>query len=141
MKPRLWPWLCRLSASISNCSSSSKCTHSTSFSESFVDPAGRQRLPSGLRERDQELWSSQARRGDSLPSLGWVGVRREGEGEGGVMTGADDTEGKRLQHRAGKKKGGAPPGPQAEPTILREGEADILLHGNDVFYNKAQVMF
>lgn len=29
---------------------------------------------------------------------------------------------------------------QAEPTILREGEADILLHGNDVFYNKAQVV-
>ncbi|KAL3702102.1 hypothetical protein R1sor_020124 [Riccia sorocarpa] len=25
-------------------------------------------------------------------------------------------------------------------SILREGEADILLHGNDVFYNKAQVV-
>lgn len=47
---------------------------------------------------------------------------------------------KQLQHRVGKKKGGPPPGPPlAEPSILREGEADILLHGNDVFYNKAQV--
>ena len=60
--------------------------------------------------------------------------------EEGVMAGGDGGEGKKLQHRVGKKKGGPPPGPQAEPTILREGEADILLHGNDVFYNKAQVM-
>lgn len=44
------------------------------------------------------------------------------------------------RHRVGKKKGGPPKGPVAEPTILREGEADILLHGNDVFYNKAQVL-
>jgi tRNA (guanine26-N2/guanine27-N2)-dimethyltransferase len=48
---------------------------------------------------------------------------------------------KPLQHRVGKKKGGPPPGPaSAEPSILREGEADILLHGNDVFYNKAQIV-
>ncbi|KAG0596587.1 hypothetical protein M758_UG268000 [Ceratodon purpureus] len=76
-----------------------------------------------------EVWSLQVRRG-----VCGVGV------EEGVMAGGEEADGKKLQHRAGKKKGGSPPGPQAEPTILREGEADILLHGNDVFYNKAQIV-
>jgi hypothetical protein len=72
-----------------------------------------------------------------------VGIGVEGVGGEGALAGGDGGEGngeKPRQHRVGKKKGGPAPGPQAEPTILREGEADILLHGNDVFYNKAQVM-
>ncbi|CAM6032724.1 unnamed protein product [Sphagnum compactum] len=48
----------------------------------------------------------------------------------------------RKPHRVGKKKEAAAReyANTAEPTILREGEADILIHGNDVFYNKAQIV-
>lgn len=75
-------------------------------------------------------------------SAGGAGVceREMAGGEDGEGNGAG-TKNQQQQHRPGKKKGGPPPMNQAEPTILREGEADILLHGNDVFYNKAQVTF
>ena len=62
------------------------------------------------------------------------------EGMAEELGGNASSQAKQQQHRVGKKKGGPPKGPVAEPTILREGEADILLHGNDVFYNKAQVL-
>lgn len=72
-------------------------------------------------------------------SSGGGGFIESGLGEGSAMVGAAE-EASIKQHRVGKKKGGPAKG-LAEPTILREGEADILLHGNDVFYNKAQVLY
>jgi hypothetical protein len=38
----------------------------------------------------------------------------------------------------GKTKRQLPTDP-TQYTVLKEGEADILVHGNDVFYNKTQV--
>lgn len=67
-------------------------------------------------------------------------AEEEMEGVAEELGGNASSQAKQQQHRVGKKKGGPPKGPEAEPTILREGEADILLHGNDVFYNKAQVL-
>ncbi len=60
--------------------------------------------------------------------------------KGPAMAGATEDM-SRKPHRVGKKKEAAARdyANTAEPTILREGEADILIHGNDVFYNKAQV--
>lgn len=60
--------------------------------------------------------------------------------KGPAMAGATEDM-PRKPHRVGKKKEAAARdyANTAEPTILREGEADILIHGNDVFYNKAQV--
>lgn len=52
-------------------------------------------------------------------------------------------------HAGGAASNGKPPASAGEPgkplnvadfKVLREGEADILLHGNDVFYNKAQIV-
>ncbi|KAH9326010.1 hypothetical protein KI387_006188, partial [Taxus chinensis] len=39
----------------------------------------------------------------------------------------------------GKQKQELPSDP-SQYTILKEGQADILMHGNDVFYNKTQVV-
>ena len=61
---------------------------------------------------------------------------RRGKRGMGCWWGERRADGKKLQNWMEKKKGS----PQAEPKILWEGEADILMHMNVVFYNKAQVM-
>lgn len=58
--------------------------------------------------------------------------RKKGKGDSSTTNGS--TGG------AGAAGGGGGGGDAAQYSILREGEADILLRGNDVFYNKAQIV-
>lgn len=136
------PWLWRIPASISIATRKifppfKRCGVGEPWRNNFLtDPPG---ALCAWRERDQ-LWNWQGVSAARFPRSE-IGGERDLEEMAGGEEGNGAGKKQQLQHRVGKKKGGPPPGPQAEPTILREGEADILLHGNDVFYNKAQVKF